>query len=92
MSQVPPPLEQQLRDARRRREREESAAYFAGAFTFFPLVEFWVVPALELSSRVGFLTALLAAVASGFGTQALYKWLADPPETVVPRDHDKLSN
>jgi hypothetical protein len=87
--QVPPPVDAQLRNARRWRERDQWIAYFAGVGAALPLVELWLLPALDLSRKTGYWVGLGVAVIVGFLTQALYNWVVDPPERSGRRDRDK---
>ena len=82
----PRPLEKYFRAAGE--ELGQWTPYFAGAFAVWPLMQFWLVPALELSAKVGYWLALSVAVVAGFATQAFFTLFLDPPESPAPLDRD----
>ena len=84
---VPRPLEKQLRAASD--EVGQWTPYFAGAFAVWPLMQFGLVPALELSATAGEWLALSVAVLAGFVAQAIFTGFLNPPEPPVPPDRDE---
>ena len=81
------PFERQLRAASD--EVGQWTPYFAGAFAVWPLMQFGLAPALELSAKAGEWLAFSVAVLAGFVTQAIFTGFFDPPEPPVPPHRDE---
>ena len=87
--EIPPPLEQEVRAARRLREPLRWLPYYVGAFMVLPFLERWLRPVLKFSLPVRRGLTLVVAVLAGFLMHMLVERLRDPPDRSLPRDRDR---